>query len=80
MVFTPCEYRTVAHLFGVARSMVCTIVHDTCLAITNSLLKIYISFPTGESLNTVINDLNINGGFLNVLVLLMAAMSQFLHR
>ena len=47
---TPCEYRTVAHLFGVARSTVCTIVHDTCLAITNSLLKIYISFPTGESL------------------------------
>ena len=39
---TPCEYRTVAHLFGVARSTVCTIVHDTCLAITNSLLKIYI--------------------------------------
>ena len=24
-------------------------------AITNTLLKIYISFPTGESLNTVIN-------------------------
>ena len=27
---TPCEYRTVAHLFGVARSTVCEIVQDTC--------------------------------------------------
>ena len=60
---TPCEYRTVAHLFGVARSTVCTIVHDTCLAITNSLLKIYISFPTGESLKTVINGFEHKWGF-----------------
>ena len=60
---TPCEYRTVAHLFGVACSMVCTIVHDTCLAITNSLLKIYISFPTGESLNTLINGFEHKWGF-----------------
>ena len=36
---TPCEYRTVSHLFGVARSTVCTIVHDTCNAIVNCLLK-----------------------------------------
>ena len=56
---TPCEYRTVAHLFGVARSTVCTIVHDTCLAIT----KIYISFPTGASLNTVINGFEHKWGF-----------------
>ena len=60
---TPCEYRTVAHLFGVARSTVCTIVHYTCLAITNSLLKIYISFPTGESLKTVINGFEHKWGF-----------------
>ena len=36
---TPCEYRTVVHLFGVAHSTVCTIVHSTCQDIVNSLLS-----------------------------------------
>ena len=45
---TPCEYRTVAHLFGVARSTVCTIVHSTCQAIVNNLLRKYAKFPTGD--------------------------------
>ena len=34
-----CEYHTVAHLFGVVRSTVCTIVHSTCQDIVNSLLS-----------------------------------------
>lgn len=38
---TPAEYRTVAHLFGIARSTVCDIVHETCLAIVDILLPIY---------------------------------------
>ena len=33
---TPCEYRTVSHLFGVARSTVCEIVQDTCRAIVHT--------------------------------------------
>ena len=39
---TPCAYRTVAHLFGVARSTVCEIVQDTCRAIVRILLETYI--------------------------------------
>ena len=35
---TPCKYRTVAHLFGVARSTVCEIVQDTCRAIVRIVL------------------------------------------
>ena len=42
---TPAEYRTVAHLFGVARrSTVCEIVHTTCTAIAERLLSTYISW------------------------------------
>ena len=37
---TCCEYRTIAHLFGVARCTVCVIVHDTCEAIVNILLLV----------------------------------------
>ena len=40
---TPAEYRTVAHLFGVARCTVCKIVHETCDAIVTSLLSVYVS-------------------------------------
>ena len=39
------EYRTIAHLFGVSRSAVCLIVHETCIAITSILQKKYIEFP-----------------------------------
>ena len=39
------EYRTVSHLFGVGRSTVCEIVHETCRAIVDHLLPKYICFP-----------------------------------
>ena len=39
------EYRTIGHLFGVGRSTVCMIVHDTCAAIVKVLSDKYISFP-----------------------------------
>ena len=45
----PCEYRTIAHLFGVGRLSVCTIVQETCSAIVNVLMNKYIIFPTGNS-------------------------------
>ena len=40
------EYRTVSHLFGVGRSTVCEIVHETCQAIVDNLLPQYIHFPS----------------------------------
>ena len=52
---TPAEYRTIGHLFGIARATVCTILHDTCEAIVEVLLKRYISFPTGNKLQQVID-------------------------
>ena len=46
------EYRTIGHLFGVSRSTVCVIVHDTCNAIVSTLMDCYIKFPEGESLKS----------------------------
>lgn len=52
---TPAEYRTVAHLFSVARSTVCAIVHETCKTIVTELLTTYIKFPSGNQLDRVID-------------------------
>ena len=52
---TQVEYRTIAHLFGVARSTVCEIVHETCSAIVTRLMDTYIRFPTGDQLDSVVD-------------------------
>jgi len=51
---TPSEYRTIAHLFGIARCTVCVIVKETCEAIVQKLVPLYIRYPAGETLNEVI--------------------------
>lgn len=51
---TCAEYRSIGHLFGVARSTVCVIVHNTCSAIVDVLLSRYIQFPIGAHLGNVI--------------------------
>ena len=53
---TAAEYRTISHHFGVARFSVYEIVQETCLAIVDSLLNVYIRFPAGEQLQHVINN------------------------
>lgn len=52
---TPCEYRTVGHLFGISRSSVCNIVHETCEAICNVLKPEYITFPREDELKRVMS-------------------------
>lgn len=52
---TCAEYRSITHLFGVARCTVCVIVHDTCAAIVRVLLPHYIKFPVEDDLEFVIN-------------------------
>ena len=44
---TPSEYRTIGHLFGVARSTVCSIVHETVKAIV---------FPSGRFLASTVDE------------------------
>ena len=53
---TPTEYRTIAHLFGIACSSVCEIIHETCQCILDVFIKDYIQFSTGDKLNKVIDE------------------------
>ena len=59
---TPAKYRTVGHLFGVSRSSVCEIVHETCSAIVTILLKTYIKFPTGSNIDNVVREFKAKWG------------------
>ena len=59
---TPTEYRTIAHLFGIARSTVCEIVHETCHCIVDVLMKDYINFPNGDRLDRVVDEFKMKWG------------------
>ena len=55
---TPCEYRSISHLFGIGRSTVCEIVHNTCQVIVDELLTHYINFPSGRRLDSIVSGFN----------------------
>ena len=63
---TNCEYRTIGHLFGVARCTACIIVNETCKFITQELLARYITFPSGERLRDTIRGFEDRFGFPQV--------------
>ncbi|XP_064643021.1 uncharacterized protein LOC135497207 [Lineus longissimus] len=60
---TVMEYRSLEQKFGLGRSTVSTIVHDTCRAICEILRPIYIKFPTGERLNGIVQGYDRTWGF-----------------
>ncbi|XP_063817743.1 uncharacterized protein LOC135056457 [Pseudophryne corroboree] len=51
---TPGEYRTIACLFGVGLSTVCTIVHEVTRALVDNLYHRFISLPHGQRLDKTI--------------------------
>lgn len=59
---TPCEYRTIAHLFGITRLTVCEIVQQTCTLIVATMFHKYIHFPSGDSINDLVNTFQTKWG------------------
>jgi len=60
---TNADYRTIGHLFGVARSTVCVVTKDVCAAIVCILLPKYIKVPTGDVLKDVAEGFKYKWGF-----------------
>ena len=60
---TVIEYRTLGQKFGLVRSTICSIIHDTCEAICTILTPKYIKFPTGARLNYIVQHYNDRWGF-----------------
>ncbi|XP_073684925.1 uncharacterized protein [Garra rufa] len=60
---TNAEYRTIAQLFGVGISTVCTVVHQVCAAIVEVLAKELIHIPKGNAALEVIQGFETRWGF-----------------
>ena len=52
---TNSDYRSIGHMFGIAKGTVCVILHEVCNAIVQVLMKKYIKFPSGEQLKETID-------------------------
>ena len=57
------DYRTVDHLFGVAKATVCVIVKEVCTSIVKLLLPRYIQIPTGTALKEIVDGFKTNHSF-----------------
>ncbi|ESO88709.1 hypothetical protein LOTGIDRAFT_75569, partial [Lottia gigantea] len=62
---TPCEYRTVAHLFGISRSSVCLILREFCQVVKDKLSKRYIYLPDNDELQDIMLTFEQRWGFPN---------------
>ncbi|CAC5400060.1 unnamed protein product [Mytilus coruscus] len=62
-----CEYRTVAHLFGIARSTACSAFHDVVTSINETLAPRFIRNPTIEKFKDIIDGFQNKWGFPNTI-------------
>ena len=51
---TNAEYRTIAHLFGVAKSTAWQVVNEVCSAVVRKLFRRYVCVPSGDNLSEII--------------------------
>ena len=49
------QFRNIGHLLGIAHCTACVIVHETCTAIVQVLLRSHVSFPTGDKVKEVVD-------------------------
>ncbi|XP_071492455.1 uncharacterized protein [Diadema antillarum] len=59
---TPCEFRTIGHLFGIGRSTACKIVHEVVAAIISGVYPNYVKWPTDENLRAVLRGFEVYRG------------------
>ena len=63
-VATGAGNRTLANLFGIAKSSVCVIAHDFCKAVHEVLMLEYIKLSQGDDLQEVLRGFRQRWGFL----------------
>ena len=73
------KYRTIAHLFGIDISTVCSTVQNTCQSLVNCLMSTYIQFSRREMLASVIEGFLIHSIFLSVREPMMVLINPLHH-
>ncbi len=53
---TPCEYRTVAELFGIGEATLCNLIREVCRGIQQLMLRKYINLPYGPELQRTLSQ------------------------
>ena len=57
------DYRSIGHLFGVAKGTVCVMVNEVCHAVVKVLFNKYIKLPTGSLLKETVLGFESKFGF-----------------
>lgn len=63
---TNVEYRTLSNLFGIGRSTVASIIAETCRAVSEKLMKRFVTVPDGDQLKEVVKGFESVWGFSQV--------------
>ena len=64
---TNVEYRTLGEFFGLGHSTVGKIVLETCEAIAQHLLQLYVCFPADQTLTQIIHGFDAKSSFPKLL-------------
>ena len=60
---TNADYRTIGHLFGVAKGTACVVANEVCCAVVEELFRKYVKIPSGKHFDEVVEEFENKWGF-----------------
>ena len=60
---TNADYRTIGHLFGVAKGTACVVANEVCCTVVERLFKKYVKIPVGKHFDDIVEGFERKWGF-----------------